>query len=118
MYEVRQEADRVIIDLRNRRTDVVLTCAMAWEMAEALEIAAGCAEQCLPTLVKGDRWEVAVASYDGKVCLRFYPPFPGAPTLVPMPAKAARQLADRIRSEASWAQHNLRLEIHNEPTRH
>jgi hypothetical protein len=109
MFAVRQEADKVIIDLNGRRYDILMTCPQAEEFAYHLEQAASAADLHPKSLVAGEQWGANVESYDGKVAIRFYPPHVGAPERVPLPAAAARKLAKVVREKESWARHKMRL---------
>ncbi len=111
---IRSHGDRVVIVLSGQRTDWVFSCVMAEQVAEALETAAAAAEKEPPSIIRGDKWGCLIKSYDGKVCIRFKPPFPGAPSRVPMRASVARKVADKIRTEASFAQYHLRLEVNGD----
>jgi hypothetical protein len=111
MLKVEVEKDRVVLDLRGRRRDVLLDCDQALAMAEALEMMAAAAEVGEKTPLQGKEWGCLVVSYRGFVALRFAPPEVGFPDRVPLPASAALQLAAKIREQESFAKDNLRLEV-------
>jgi hypothetical protein len=108
---VRQEGDKVILDLGGRRRDVLLTPLAADDLAEALEAAADRAARAPAELFRGERWSAHVTSFDRKVALRFTGPDLGLPDRVPMPAAAARALAAKVRENATWAGYGMRLLI-------
>lgn len=106
---VHQEGDRVVLDLDGRRRDLLLSPLSALHLAEALEGAAVRAELAEPTLCRGEVWDVFVTSFDRQVALRFTPPLGVTCERVPMPALAARRLADLVRTNANMAGFGLRI---------
>ena len=103
MLKVYAAGDKVLIDLCGRRRDVLLSPLEAVQFADMLDDRAAWAEQAEPELVKGEQWDCHVRSYGGRVVVRFYSPELGLPERVPMPAGAARQLAEVLRANARAA---------------
>lgn len=110
MLKVFTENDKVIIDLSNRKRDVLLTPLSAEKLADTLEEKALVAENSLPGLFRGEQWEIKVTSFDGYVVIRFYPPFLGNPEQVPLPPGIARKLTIMLRRNAIWAGYKMRIE--------
>ena len=115
MIGVTQKDDKVMILLPSKRRDVLLTCGEAEKFVEALEQFADTADRGRPTLVRGERWEVGVQSYDGYVAVRFLPPSPGYVDRVPLPPAVARALAERVRFKSQQAAYRMRFEFGNSP---
>lgn len=111
MLTVRQEGDKVILDLGGRRRDVLLTPLAAADLAAALEAAADLAARAPAQLFRGERWSAHVTSFDRHVALRFDGPWSGRPSRVPMPPDVARRLAAKVRENATWAGYGMRLLI-------
>jgi len=113
MLQVFQDADKVMIDLMGRKRDVLLAPLDAEKLADSLEQNATLAELAEPQLIKGEMWGCQVTSFDKKVAMRFTPPgsIEAKPVeRVPLPPKAARALADLLRTNANMAGHGLRIE--------
>lgn len=111
MFKVGSEGDLVIVALCSRRRDLMLSVAEALSFAEALDSCAIDAEKESPSLVRGEQWGAKVESYDGRVAVRFFPPGVGNVDRVPLPPRAARQLAETVRDKASWAEYKMRLVV-------
>ena len=109
MLKVYAAGDKVLIDLCGRRRDVLLSPLEAVQFADMLDDRAAWAEQAEPELVKGEQWDCHVRSYGGRVVVRFYSPELGLPERVPMPAGAARQLAEVLRANARAAGYKIRF---------
>ncbi len=103
------ENDLVILDLGERKCDLLLSCAQAEQLAEALISASEFAEQGEPSLVKGERWNIQVESFDGMVAMRITAPAVGYVSRVPVSSRAARSLSELLVEKASWAKHKMRL---------
>jgi hypothetical protein len=108
---VRQEGDKVLLDLGGRRRDVLLTPLAAADLAEALEAAADAAARAPAKLFRGEPWGCHVTSFDRHVALRFVGPDVGLPERVPLPPAAARRLAAKLEENASWAGYGMRLTV-------
>jgi hypothetical protein len=111
MLTVRQEGDKVILDLGGRRRDVLLTPLAAADLAEALEAAADAAARAPAELYRGERWACHVTSFDRRVALRLAGPGFGLPGRVPLPPAAARRLADLLRTNANMAGFGMRITV-------
>ena len=116
MLSVRTNRDRVILDLHGRRD----TSAMTWKTGERfVETLRKCADEAdewtgLPTICTGVA-NVFIQSHDGQVWLRFTMPTIGNPERVPMPADAARKLADQIEFKLQQAAYRMRFEFPTRP---
>lgn len=110
MLTVRQEGDKIILDLGGRRRDVLLASMNAVKLAEALERTADMAAAAPAELFRGERWSALVVSFDRKVAVRFTGPGSGDPERVPLTPAAARALAAKLRENASWAGYGMRVE--------
>lgn len=110
MFRIFHDADKVVIDLMARRRDLLLSPLEAERMADALEEFAGLAEQALPSLFRGENWGVFVTTYGEQVVLRFTFPSLGLAERVPVPPRAARQIAELLRRNAETAGYRLRIE--------
>lgn len=111
MIRVEVEKDKVVLAAGPRPRDLLLPCAQAERLADALRAAAGLAAKEPPSLVKGEGWGAEVESYDGAVALRFFPPAGNTapPGRVPLPPAAARGLADAVDSKRRQAEYKMRL---------
>ena len=110
-FAVFVEKDKVILDLGGRRRDILMTCGEAEKFAFTLELGANSADLAPSEVVKGERWEIEVQSYDGRVACRFHAPGPGYPRCVPLPPAMARRLAARVRFKAQQAAYKMRFEF-------
>ena len=110
MLKVFQESDKVIIDLCGRKRDVIISPLEAERLADALDENANAAELETPQLVRMDIWNCYVTNRDHLVVMRFTPPDGITATRVPMPHKAARAIADLLRTNANMAGYGLRIE--------
>jgi hypothetical protein len=111
MVSVSAEGDKVVLDLHGRRRDVLLSPLDALRLADALDEKAAGAERAAPELVRGEVWNVHVTSFDRKVALRFTPPLGVTCGRVPMPAGAARRVAELLRSNAELAGYGMRIRV-------
>lgn len=107
MVGVSAEGDLVIIDLKTRRTDVLLSVAAAEEFARALRVKAAEAMLGEPQVRTGKQWELQIQSYDGKVALRFLTAEPAS--VVRVDAVTARKMAGKVDFEAQQARHKMRF---------
>ena len=87
------------------RRDVLLSCADAEKLVEALRVASRQAELGHPSLYRAEPWQCMVESYDGLVALRFSRPA----KRVPLPALVARRLADHIEFKKQQAAYRMRF---------
>lgn len=110
MIKVCTNGDKVILDLCGRKRDVILSPLEAANLAGALCEAATLAEAELPGLIIGDVWSVFVTNFDRHVVMRITPLNDvGNPERVPMPGKAARKIADLLRTNADFAGVGMRI---------
>lgn len=112
MLTVATEGDKVMLGLGGRRYDLLLAPDQAEALAEGLLKAAATAEVQTPQLVRGEPWGAKVASLRNLVAVRLFPPGVGAVDRVPLPARAARQLAGELRAKADEARAQLRLRLY------
>jgi hypothetical protein len=110
MLKVFQEADKVILDLCGRKRDVILSPLDAERLADTLDEHAALAQAYPTQLVKMDVWNCYVTNRDRLVVMRLTPPAGVTCERMPMPHKAARAIADLLRTNADFAGHGLRIE--------
>lgn len=118
------EADKVIIDLCSRRTDMLISVDAALKLAEAIEERIPLAEKEAPSLFASKPWQMRVESFDGQVGFKFFPPEECAVTRVPLPVRytagkgndgslkivnVAKVVADLIRFKADQAMYKMRM---------
>ena len=109
-----RERDRIILDLGGRRRDVWLGWKAAEETVSLLRAFAAQIDDWLafnPPSLLTQAWRASVVSYDGVTWIRFVPESPGCPERVPLTAKAARALADRIEFSSQQAAYKMRFEF-------
>lgn len=118
MLTVAAELDRVVLAFDRRGRDLCLDPGRAFAIADAIDAAAGHAEQWTQSggrrmVLTGEPVEVRVQSWDGKVNVRFS----RAVERIPIPVEdedgrnPARLLADRIRSKVTEARFRVHLAV-------
>lgn len=117
MLRVECERDRVILDFCGRLRDLCLQPGQAERLAEAMETAADYCEQWMQCggrgeMVKGERWNAFVKSWDGHVNVRFTRIGSiGLHDRVSIPFREAREIADHVRCKVTEARFRVHLAV-------
>lgn len=93
-FKLRQEGNRVVLDLMGRRRDLLLSCAQAEVMVRGLLELAREADRA-PLEILTEDWKAQVRAEGGLVAVRLIPPF-GATDRVALPPPTARAIARQV----------------------